>query len=341
MKNRINLSNFNLRTDLIIDEKIENNIKNIRKINDNLNITTITINKELKKELKKEEGIYITLEFNDITNHEDKIEVEKYLTEEISKLLKRLNIKEKDEGLIIGLGNEYSTPDSLGPKTIKKILTTRHLFTLKTNVKEGIRSIESFSPGVIANTGIESFDIITSIIEKTKPKFMIAIDALASSSIDRINKTIQITDTGIHPGSGIGNHKKELSKKTLNIPIIAIGVPTVVDSSIIVNDTIDYLFKYISYLKNHYQTNKLTILHNEKYKEKIKNLKLEENEKEKISGLLGTLSNEEKKSLINEVLRNIHNNMIVTPKEIDFLIDNLSEIIANSLNKSLHNALND
>ena len=341
MKNRINLSKYNIRTDLVIDQEIQEKNTKVTNINKDLKITEIEINKKQSIELNRKAGIYITIEFKDATNHEDKIEIEKCLTNEINKLLKRLNIKEKDEGIIIGLGNRFSTADSLGPKCIDKILVTRHLFQLKTNVKEGIRSISAITPGVMANTGIESFEIIESIIKKIKPKFIIAIDALASSSIERINKTIQLTDTGIHPGSGIGNNRKELSKDTLNIPIISIGIPTVVESSIIVNDTINYLFKHISYLKNNLAENKLIINRSTEYKNKIKNLELNPIEKKEISGIIGTLSEEEKKSLISEVLKSIHYDLIVTPKEIDFLIDNLSEILANSINKSLHLALND
>ena len=341
MKNRINLSKYNIRTDLVIDQEIQEKNTKVTEINKDLKVTEIEIDKKQAIELNRKAGIYITIEFKDATNHEDKIEIEKCLTSEISKLLKRLNIKKEDEGIIIGLGNRFSTADSLGPKCIDKILITRHLFQLKTNVKKGIRSISAITPGVMANTGIESFEIIESIIKKIKPKFIIAIDALASSSIDRINKTIQLTDTGIHPGSGIGNNRKELSKDTLNIPIISIGIPTVVESSIIVNDTINYLFKHISYLKNNLAENKLIINRSTEYKNKIKNLELNPLEKKEISGIIGTLSEPEKKALISEVLKSIHYDLIVTPKEIDFLIDNLSEILANSINKSLHPALND
>ena len=339
MKNRINLTNFNIRTDLLIDHELDKNILNKETINNNISITTIKLDKNKSIELNKKEGTYITIEFNDITNHEDKLEIGKTLTKQLKKILKTLNIKDNDDCIIIGLGNKESTPDSLGPKTIENILVTRHLFELNTNVKKGIRKVSAISPNVMANTGIETQDIIKGIIEKTNPKFLIIIDALSSSSIDRINKTIQITDTGINPGSGIGNNRKELSKETLNIPIISIGVPTVVESSIIVNDTINYLFKHLSYLKNNYDTNKLIINRNKNYLNKIKNLNLSIKEKEKISGILGTLTNENKLSLINEVLRNINYNMIVTPKEIDFLIDNLSKTIATSINKSLHKSV--
>lgn len=341
MKNRIDLGKFHLRTDLIIDHDITNGQRNYQKINDNIGITTIRVDDNLSKEIHKESGTYTTIEFIDITNHEDKIEIEKYLTQELSKFLKILNIKEKDEGLIIGLGNRFSTPDSLGPKVIDSIMVTRHLFELNTNVKEGIRSIAAISPGVMANTGIETFDIIDSIIKRIKPKFIIVIDALASSSIDRINQTIQLTDTGIHPGSGVGNHRKELSFSTLGIPVLAIGVPTVVESSIIVNDTINYIFKHISYLKEHYDTSKLVFRHSKNYIHQIKDLHLTEQEKKELSGILGVLPDKDKISLINEVLGNLQYNMIVTPKEIDFLIDSLATTIANAINKSLHSALRD
>ena len=258
----------------------------------------------------------------------------------VKKILTINNINNKEECLIIGLGNSKSTPDSLGPKVIDKVLVTRHLFELNTNVEKGIRKVSALSPGVMANTGIETYDIITSLIHKIKPKFLIVIDALASSSIDRINKTIQITDTGIHPGSGVGNNRKELSKDTLNIPVIAIGVPTVVDSTTIVSDTITYLFKHLSYIKNNYHQNKLIFTRTNKYIDKIKNNDLSEEEKKELSGIIGILSEKEKKELINEVLTSINYNLIVTPKEIDFLIDKLSEVISGSINNSLHESIN-
>lgn len=343
MKNRIDLGKFNIRTDLVIDNEIkESNIQK-KKINDNIKVTTIEINEELKKELNRKVGSYITIEFTDITNHEDQQEVEKCLEQEIQLLLQKKNIQLEDTGLILGLGNRLSTADSLGPITLDKIMVTRHLFVLNTNVKKGIRNVAAISPGVMANTGIETYDIITSLVKKIKPNFLIVVDALASSSIERINKTIQITDTGIHPGSGIGNNRQEISMDTIGIPVIAIGVPTVVESSIIVSDTIDYIFKHLSYIKNNYDTNKLVIGHRngKQYLDSIQKQNLSEKEKVEVSGILGTLDEEKKKNLIHEVLNSIDYNMIVTPKEIDFLIDKLSETIAHAINKSLHTVVED
>lgn len=341
MKNRINLSKYQIRTDLIIENIDEFNDKRvtINNINDSIKVTTVSIDEDLSSKLNKKQGDYVTIEFSDITNHEDRKELEKTLVNEIRKMLNGTDISSDATCLIVGLGNKSSTADSLGPKVVDRVLVTRHLFVLNTNVKEGIREVSAISPGVMATTGIETFDIITSIVKKTKPQFLVVVDALASSSIDRINKTIQLTNTGIHPGSGVGNNRKELSFETINIPVIAIGVPTVVESTIIVNDTIDYLFKHISYIKKNYTMNKLVFTHNKNYLKDVNEEDLSKNEKKEISGMLGELDDNDKKALIEEVLTSLDYNLIVTPKEIDFLIDNLSKVIAKSIDRALHDAI--
>lgn len=338
MKNRIDLSKYQVRTDLIIeniDKDLNKNNINTKVINDDLKVTTINVDDKLMGKLNKKVGTYITIEFEDITNHEDRVMVEELFVEQVRLLIDKLEIKDDDTCLVLGLGNKNSTADSLGPLVIDKILVTRHLFELGTNVKEGIRSVAAISPGVMATTGIETYDVIISIIDKIKPKFLIVIDSLASSSIDRINKTIQLTDTGIHPGSGVGNNRREISLDTIGIPVIAIGVPTVVESTIIVNDTINYLFKHLSYIKNNYQMNKLIFTHNKDYLDNVSD-DLSLDEKKEISGMLGELSEEDKRNLISEVLTSLDYNMIVTPKEIDFLIDNLGKVLAKGIDKSLH-----
>lgn len=321
---KIDLAKYNLRTDLIIeDSKLIHDEKQI----DDLIITT-----------SEKDGHYITLSFDDITDHDNREIVLKHLTEIIKDILILSNISEDDSVLIIGLGNDLSTPDSLGVKTAKNVMVTGHLFEIG-KVSDGIRKVYTFTPGVMANTGIETAKIITSIIKEIKPDFVIAIDALASRNIERINKTIQITDTGIHPGSGIGNNRVEISKKTLGIPVIAIGVPTVVMSSTIVYDTLNYLIKHISYLKDNENISKLTYFRTN-YKDKLKEKDLSVQEKENLLGIFGSLNNQEKQSLIDEVLNNTELNMIVTPTEIDFLIDKLSKVIAKSLDNALHRQIN-
>lgn len=318
--NEIDLSQYNLRTDLIIDDK--------QMLHKELSIDDLTITTSMK------DGNYITLSFNDVTDNDNYQKVVKHFTEIIKDLLKINKINDNASCLIIGLGNLLSTPDSLGVKALDNIMVTSHLFELG-NVSSNMRQVSCFAPGVMANTGIESSKIIKAIINEIKPDFVIAIDALASRQIERINKTIQITDTGIHPGSGIGNNRMEISKKTMGIPVIAIGVPTVVMSATIVYDTIDYLIKHISYIKEFENINKLSY-RKTNYLNKLKDKELSKQDKENLLGLFGSLNEIEKRNLINEVLNNTELNMIVTPTEIDFLIDRLSSIIAKSLNNALH-----
>jgi len=332
---RIDLKKTNIRTDLIL-ETIENEDFILYEEDDDLKISKIVIDENNKDIIGKKIGNYVTIEFLDITNYEDREKVGKCLEKELKNIFKINNINPNDECLIVGLGNEKSTADALGPKTIDNILVTRHLFLLETSIKKGMRNVSAIVPGVMGNTGIETTDIIKSIVANIKPKFVIVIDSLCASSVERLNKTIQLTDTGIHPGSGVGNQRKEISRDILGIPVIAIGVPTVVDASTIVNDTINYVFRHLSYLKNNYEENKLVVKRFGNYLDKIKKNDLTKEEKKLIGGIIGDLSDEEKKRLINEVLENINYNLIVTPKEIDFLIDKLSDLLSSAINNAIH-----
>ena len=331
---RIDLKNINIHTDLVIEQINDDNLINEEVIND-IKISRVVMDKNNIYNMK--EGSYVTIELSDITNYEDRENVGNVLVKEIKNMLIKNNITDNDECLVIGLGNKKSTPDALGPMVIDNILVTRHLFELNLDVKKGIRKISAISPNVMGNTGIETFDIIKGIVDNVKPKFIIIIDSLCASSIERLNKTIQLTDTGISPGSGIGNVRKEIVKDSLGIPVIAIGVPTVVESVTIVNDTIDYMFMHLNYLKNNYETSKLIVKRNNNYLNKIKSSKVSDNDKEILGGIIGSLDEEDKKNLISEVLNNINYNLIVTPKEIDFLIEKLSNVISNSINNAINN----
>ena len=330
---RIDLKNVNIHTDLVIEQINDKKLIKEEVIN-NIKISRVVMGKN--NLLNKKEGNYITIELTDITNYEDRENVGKVLVNEIKDILNKNNIKDNYECLVIGLGNKKSTPDALGPMVIDNILVTRHLFELNADVKEGIRKVSAIIPGVMGNTGIETIDIIKGIVDNVKPKFIIVIDSLCASSIERLNKTIQLTDTGIHPGSGIGNMRKEISKDTLGIPVIAIGVPTVVESVTIVNDTLEYMFMHLNYLKNNYETSKLVVKRNNNYLDKIKSSKVSNEDKEILGGIIGSLDEEKKKDLISEVLNNINYNLIVTPKEIDFIIEKLANVISNSINNAIN-----
>lgn len=336
MEHEIDLKKYDIRTDLVL-ESIENNNSNIKTdVHEygDIKVTNVDIDECNCKLINKKIGNYITIEFDDITDSGNCDNVKNVFVNELSNIINKLDIKYKSV-LVVGLGNMYSTPDSLGPNVIDNIVVTRHLFLLDEEVSNGISCVSAISPGVTASTGIETASFVKSIVDDVKPDFVIVVDALAASSIDRINKSIQITDTGIHPGSGVGNMRKEISFDTVGIPVIAIGVPTVVESSIIVYDTLNYLFKHISYIKDNKGISKLSFGRNNYYN-KIKDKELSIQDKKNFAGLLGELSNTDKKNLIDEVLCSLNYNFIVTPKEIDFQIDKLSKLIGNGINKCLH-----
>mgnify|MGYP004644239665 FL=1 len=341
MSHEIDLSKYSVRTDLIIESDIDQLTEGITKsqvVNEDITIDDITISKKAEEYCNKKKGRYITISFNDITDIENSKKVEKVLSDELKKLLMHMNILSSDKCLIIGLGNANSTPDSLGPKVSENIIVTKHLFDLEdVSVLDGYRNVSTFKPSVLALTGIETKDTIKGIISQTSPDFVIIVDALASSSISRVNKTIQLTDAGIFPGSGVGNNRGELSRDTLGIPVIAIGVPTVVDAVTIVSDTISYLMKKFSYSKKNFNSsvNKLKPVTSINYLKDNDDF-LTTKEKKKLLGEIGMLNDDEIKQLIFEVLTPIGYNMMVTPKEVDFLIDKLSKVISNSINRTLH-----
>lgn len=325
----IDLKKIPIHSDLIIESEEEFQKKSYKE----KDIEVDFIHLEKDNNLKKREGDYITISFLDITDEVNFNNVLKVLEQELRRILKLSNIEKKDKGLIIGLGNRKSTPDSLGYEVLKNITVTRYLEELDVMDKK-YRSISILEPNVIGNTGIDSYEVIIGIVKEIKPDFIVAIDSLATISTKRIEKTIQITNTGIDPGSGIGNNRHELSKNTLGIPVIAIGVPTVISSAIIVKDTIDFLMKKISYHKQNYSKDKLIPKYNLNYKKEENNLSKEE--KEKLLGLVGILTEQERMELIYEVLNPIGYNFIVSTKEIDFTILKLGKLIGTSLNHILH-----
>lgn len=338
----INGESFTLRTDLLIDELGANKQQEVQATitadTKNVKVEEIKIDENIKY-LNKKPGYYKTVSFEDVTDKNNYKIVEEYLIKTLKTMYKDLQIKESATVLIIGLGNDQSTPDSLGPKTIDHILVTRHLFSLG-EVEQGYRNTASFCPSVTGITGIETKDMIEALVQKIKPDFLIVIDALASSSIERLNKTIQITSSGINPGSGIGNNRVEISQETLKIPVIAIGIPTVVDATTIVNDTIHLLTQQLSYKLENQNNKKLKLIseYQQNYKNHTKELSKEQ--KEEVLGMVGTLEEEELKQLIFEVLIPLNYNLMVTPKEIDFLMDKLALLLGTAINKSLHSHFN-
>lgn len=331
MSHEVDLKNSILRTDLTVELIKTTPTKQI----EDIKITNIQLNEKEAKKINKKPGNYTTIEFEDITDHNNQIKLTKIFSGELKEMLKLQNIKEDDLGLIIGLGNDKSTPDSLGPLTISKTLVTNYIYLYGT-LETGFRRVCALAPGVMGQTGIETSDLLKSVVNEIKPDFVITIDALASSSVERVNKTIQMTDSGINPGSGVGNQRKEISKEILGIPTIAIGVPTVVDAASIVSDTINYLYDHFAYQTAMINNPASKLTANVNYLKLSKKFQINKSEKQKILGMVGTLSAQETKELIYEILNPIGYNLMVTPKEEDYIIEKLTDVIADGINEALH-----
>ncbi|MGE5551049.1 MAG: GPR endopeptidase [Bacteroidota bacterium] len=265
-------------------------------------ITRIKIdNEEAGRVIGKLPGHYATIQAPEIqSRNQDQIEaIAKILAAEIEGFLSRLNLKDDDGCLVAGLGNWSSTPDSIGPKVVNAILVTRHLWSFSPPEKRGgLRPVCAIAPGVLGITGIETGEILLGLVQRVKPRFVVAIDALAARNIARLGTTIQLSDTGIHPGSGLGNNRVGITPGFLGVPVIAIGVPTVVYASTIVIDALD---------------------------------KLASSRKGMVDPSIGN-----RPDYIREMLAPEMGELVVTPKEVDVLVEEVAKVVASSLNIALH-----
>ncbi len=334
MSHEIDLKDYEVRTDLAI-ELTNNGTENLNK--DNIKVIDINLTKADAEKINKKAGHYITIEFEDVTDYNNKEKVKDVFVKELKKLTTSFTLNDDSLILVVGLGNRKSTPDALGPLVIEKVLVTNHL-ALYGHMEKGFKKVCALAPGVMGETGVETSDLLFNLVSFLKPNLVITIDALAAGSIERLNKTIQMTDAGISPGSGVGNKRKEISKDTLNVPVIAIGVPTVVDASSIVSDTINYMYKHFAYSKENYDNPASKLQIGVNYLNK--NISITERDKKNLFGIVGTLSDSDIKHLILEVLNPIGYNLMVTPKEEDFVIEKLSGLISEGINQTLHNKVN-
>ena len=325
----MNKSYLNFRTDMA-DERVDTykKVHNLSEIDgvkvDSKNSgkfsTTIVdvLNENGKNAVGKEIGKYITIETQDIEYLEED-EKELLIAEIGSNIELLINGALEDKNkipsiLIVGLGNEYVTPDALGPKVISYIDITRHLLRYaKEYVTPGTKEISGISPGVLGTTGIETAEIISSITNKISPTLIIVIDSLASMSVSRVGRTVQLSNTGITPGAGVGNKRESLDKQSLGVPVIAIGVPTTVDMATITNGAIDKLTENIKNEANTYMNHGVDL--------------------NKVNEILELFEKDNRYTMIANALDT--ENYIVTPKEIDNVIAKISEIIASAINTAL------
>jgi len=284
---------MNFRTDLAIECKEEygeseiEGVKYTEKYNETSKTTIIEVlNKKGELAIEKPVGNYVTVEVPNFSSDgeilDDRLTA---IKEELARLIPNDGVI-----LVVGLGNDNITPDALGPRTIDKIIATRHISAelAKSVGLEGLRMVSALAPGVLGQTGIETGEIIMGVSKSVKPSAVITVDALASRRLSRLGCTVQIADTGVTPGSGVGNARAQINEQTLGVPVIAVGVPTVVDAATLAND------------------------------------------------LLG--DNEEDKDLFSK-LDGQGANMIVTPREIDLMIDRAAKLLALAINSALQPTL--
>lgn len=311
---------YNFRTDLALERRdlynkahnIEKDIDGIEneeeKINDNIIVSRVKVtNENGEQAIGKPQGNYITIDIKKlkIANEQEIQEASEAVTKELKALLDK-HINPQEPILVVGLGNIYVTPDALGPKVINEIDITRHLLEYMPEIlDENTREVSAVSPGVLGTTGIETLEILKGIVDNVKPKLVIVIDALASRSIERISSSIQLADTGIVPGAGVGNARKELTVQTLGIPVIAMGIPTVVEAATIAADSLTLLIQKVQ-------------------------------EQAQSNDFLNKLQEEDKYELIKEVLAPEEYNFIVTPKEIDGLIEKMKDVVARGINFAIN-----
>ena len=312
------IEKYNIRTDLALEQKERFESDNVEipgvvleeYYDEKREITTTKVVIETEngaKMMGRPVGNYITLEAPDLAVPDE--DYHREISIEISKILKELIPKEKEEYrvLVVGLGNRLVTPDALGPEVADHLVVTRHIvkeYGKYAMGSEKAHMVSAIVPGVMGQTGMETLEIVKGIVEETKPDFAIAIDALAARNTKRLNRTIQIADTGINPGSGVGNHRNGLTEETLGIPVIAIGVPTVVDAATIVNDTMENLLAALE------------------TSEMLKG----------VGVVLQGYNATEKYELIKELISPNLNGLFVTPKDIDDTIQRISYTISEALN---------
>jgi spore protease len=278
-----------------------------------ITITRLSIEDEVgSKIMGKMVGNYLTLEIPGL-RYKDPM-LQKNVAETFAREFKRFaNLADDATVLVIGLGNRKVTPDALGPLVCDSLFVTRHLYSHMPELVQdgGYRPVAAVAPGVLGITGIETSEIVHSIVKKIKPDLVICVDALAARSLERVNTTIQIADVGISPGAGVGNKRKGINKKSLGVPVIAIGIPTVVDAVTITSDAMDLL---LSRLEQDVPGNGMT-------------------------KLMGGFDEQEKKQLIFEMLQPLGQNLMVTPKEVDTFVEDVASVLANGLNVALHDAI--
>lgn len=315
------LEKYSVRTDLALEERE-------RFESDNVEIPGVILEEEYDEEreihisrvkvetengakiMGKPAGVYLTLEAPNLALPDEDYhrEISERIAGHIRELIRGKDLDEEDLSvLVVGLGNRQVTPDSLGPRVADNLCVTRHIVKEYGKYAMGLehaRMVSAVVPGVMGQTGMETLEIVRGVVRETNPNLVIAVDALAARNSKRLNRTIQIADTGIHPGSGVGNHRNGLNRESLGVPVIGIGVPTVVDAATIVNDTME---NFISALES---------------SDMLKG----------VGEVLRTYNSAQKYELVKELISPHLHGMFVTPKDEDEMVKQMSFTISEALN---------
>lgn len=302
------------RTDLAVEAKemvtrhVRQDIPGVKAESAEYDGVTVTrvdiVTPEGERIMGKVVGSYITLEAPGLRKKNTPLQdhMMKLLAQELTRLIQ---LPAQATVLVVGLGNWHVTPDALGPRVTEEIVVTRHLQDfVSPELKGGIRSVSALSPGVLGLTGIETAEIVAGVVKRLNPDLVICVDALAAASSNRVTTTIQMSNTGISPGSGVGNKRFGLTQESLGVPVVAIGVPTVVHATSIAQDTVNTLMEHA---------------HFGRFFKSMRNL-----------------SPEERQQIVRQVLPAALGDLMVTPKEIDTLISDISSVVAGGINSALH-----
>ena len=287
-------------------------------------LSKVTVDESGAKQIQKKEGVYVTMSMPtlQVGDEEGLQQLEKMLVKQLSDLHAPLKLTKDGPILVVGLGNKTITPDAVGPFAID------HLQQKLEDEEDS--PLILYAPGVTAQTGLETKDFVEALVNKVSPQLVIVIDALATRASNRLCRTIQLTNTGIHPGSGVGNERAEIAKETLNVPVTAIGVPTVVEATVLLADAIDVLFRSIAgkIQEKQMPSNALSVLPWQPNERMNINYEL-------IKPLFGEWSiwaKEERLKLFEEILTG-RERLIVTPKEVDIWLVNYAMLVCNALFK--------
>ncbi len=268
-----------------------------------------------------EVGHYVEISFPD---YQEMSIITKHFEKQLSTFIKEMTNQIDPLILIVGLGNETLTSDAVGPRTLKHVRATHH-YPLDERHQNQYYDTICLSPGVMAHTGMETADIVHCLVEEFQPDLIIVVDALCAQSYEKVCRVIQMNNVGIYPGSGIGNHRKSITESSMGIPVIAIGIPTVIHVSSLVSDVYNLLEGYFKESMN--PSSALKVGKRKRYEGK-----LNEVQRQMILGEIGQLDEQKRIQLLREVLDPIDTQFVMSDKQIDFDIEMLSKMLSSSLN---------